>query len=342
MKKTVILLILAMLIGVLGSCEVKTNKQEASFLTLFDTVTTIVQYTNDKDEFSRTAELIHKELQAYHQLYDIYNDYEGVVNIKTINEKAGIMPVKVDERIIDLILMGKQYYYETDGTVNIALGAVLSIWHDYRSAGIEDPTNAKLPPIKILKQAAQHTNIEDIIVDQDKSTIFLVDAKMSLDVGAIAKGFAVEKAAIFAKQKGVENMLINVGGNVRAIGYRYDDNPWKVGIQNPEKTNKTDNLHIVDLSEQSLVTSGSYSRYYTVDGKRYHHIIDPVTLYPAQYFEAVTIICEDSGSADALSTAIYNMPYEQGLELVESLSETEALWIFPNQSQKYSSNFPLQ
>ncbi len=343
MKKITIVLILAIMMSVLGSCGGKITKREASFLMLFDTVTRIVQYTEDEDEFAKTVESIREELEAYHQLYDIYNDYEGVANIKTINDNAGVGPVKVDERIIDLILAGKEYYYETSGRVNIAFGAVLSIWHEYRNAGIDDPVKAELPPMEKLKDAAGHTDIEDVIVDENESTVYLADSDMSLDVGAIAKGFAVERVARFAEEQGVETMLIGVGGNVRAIGGKDEDGtPWHVGIQDPKRPNETANLHIVDLVEKSLVTSGSYSRYYTVEGKQYHHIINPDTLYPAEYFISLTIICKDSGTADALSTAIYNMPYEQGLELVESLPDTEAFWIFPDQSQKHSSGFPLE
>jgi thiamine biosynthesis lipoprotein len=131
-----------------------------------------------------------------------------------------------------------------------------------------------------------------------------------------------------------------VGGNVRAIGGKDEDNtPWRVGIQDPEIPNRAANLHILDLVEKSLVTSGNYSRYYVVNGKRYHHIINPDTLFPAEYFDSLTIICVDSGRADALSTAIYNMPFDQGLKLIESLQETEAFWIFPDGTQKQSSNF---
>lgn len=307
---------------------------------LFDTVTRIVQYTDDEEGFAETAEFIRDELEEYHQLYDIYNDYEGIANIKTVNENAGIAPVKVDRRILDLILAGKLYYGETGGRVNIAYGAVLSIWHEYRTEGIEDPLNAKLPPMELLEEAAGHTDISDVIVNEEESTVFLKDPKMSLDVGAIAKGYAVERITQLLEAKGIESLLFSVGGNVRAIGGKDEDKtPWRVGIQDPERPNQTANLHILDLVEKSFVTSGSYSRYYTVDGKRYHHIINPDTLYPAEYFDSITIICLDSGRADALSTAVYNMPFEQGLEFIESLPDAEALWVFTDGTQEHSSNF---
>lgn len=340
MKKILAISILAVALIFTASCGQQVTKREASFLTLFDTVTRIVQYTDDEEGFAEIAEFIRGELEGYHQLYDIYKDYDGIANIKTVNDNAGIAPVKVDRRIIDLVLAGKLYNEETGGRVNIAYGAVLSIWHDYRTDGIDNPSNAKLPPMELLEEAAEHTDISDVIVDEEKSTVFLKDPEMSLDVGAIAKGYAVERVIQLLEDRGVESLLLSVGGNVRAIGGKDEDNtPWRVGIQDPEIPNRAANLHILDLVEKSLVTSGNYSRYYVVNGKRYHHIINPDTLFPAEYFDSLTIICVDSGRADALSTAIYNMPFDQGLKLIESLQETEAFWIFPDGTQKHSSNF---
>lgn len=161
---------------------------------------------------------------------------------------------------------------------------------------------------------------------------------MSLDVGAIAKGYSVEQVSKTAVEHGFDSGLISVGGNVRTIGYKGDDKGlWNVGIQNPDRGQP--DLYYVSLTDKSLVTSGNYIRYYTVDGKKYHHIINPETLFPTEYYDAVTIICRDSGVADALSTAVFNMPFEQGKELIESLPETEAVWIFPDGKTEYSSHF---
>ena len=172
--------------------EKEPTRYEAEFLMLFDTVTRIVGYANDKEEFTRYVNIIHSNLEEYHQLYDIYNDYEGVNNIKTINDNAGIKPVKVDKRLIDLIKFSINLYEKTNGQTNIAFGAVLKIWHKYRTEGIEDPENAALPSEEELRNASMHTNIQDIIIDDELSTVFLKDPMMSLDVGAIAKGYATE------------------------------------------------------------------------------------------------------------------------------------------------------
>jgi FAD:protein FMN transferase len=325
----------------LTACQGQQKKRyEAQFLLLFDTVTQIVAYMDSKEEFTEQVNQIYDDLEEYHQLYDIYNEYEGFVNIKLINDKAGEEPLKVDRRIIDLLRFAKDVYNKTNGKVNVALGSVLSIWHHYREMGTQDPDNAKLPPIDLLKEAARHTDINKVIINKQASTVFLEDPEMSLDVGAIAKGYAIEQVSQRAIKRGFTAGLISVGGNVKVIGRKSPNGePWNVEIQNPGPSVENSNLHIVHLMDQSLVTSGNYSRYYTVNGKKYHHIINPETLYPAEYYTAITIVCEDSGEADALSTAIYNMPFQEGLKLIESLFDTEAFWVLANGEQRFSSGF---
>ncbi|WP_246213145.1 FAD:protein FMN transferase [Aminipila butyrica] len=341
LKKLMVVIVALMMALNSASCASKpeNNRYEAEFLTLFDTVTRIVGYAESKEAFTDQAQFVHDSLEEYHQLYDIYNDYEGINNVKTINEQAGKAPVKVDPRIIDLLLFSKESYELTDGQLNVAMGAVLKIWHDYRTEGIDNPEKAKLPAVEQLEEAAKHADINKVIIDKENSTVFLADPEMSLDVGGVAKGYATEQVAQLAAQHGINSMLISVGGNVRAIGIRGDGTSWRVGVQNPIDQDGA-NVCDVNLIDASLVTSGTYERYYIVDGVKYHHIIDPDTLFPARYFASVTILCKDSGKADALAK-IFNMPYEEGLALIESLPDTEALWVLEDGSLKYSSGFPI-
>lgn len=329
-----------MIFNVTACGKSKLTRYEAEFLNVFDTVTQIKGYAENKEEFQKYAQLVYDSLKEYHELYDIYNDYDGINNMKTINDNAGIKPVKVDKRIIDLLEFSREAYELSDGKINVAFGAVLSIWHDYREEGINDPENAKLPPLKVLQDKAGHTDINQMVIDEDNSTVYLKDPKMSLDVGAIAKGYATEQVAQIVMKKGYKDGMISVGGNVRTFGGKGESKkPWNVGVQNPDMEPENTNLHILELKDKSLVTSGDYQRYYVVDGKRYHHIIDPDTLMPLDYFRAVTIVCEDSGFADALSTATFNMPFQEGLEFIENLPGVEALWILKDGSMKYSSHF---
>jgi len=341
MPKRILTVALIIVMGFgMAACKQPKKRYQAQFLELFDTVTTIIGYSPDEETFSDNVQMIYDYLQDYHRLYDIYTDYEGINNIKTINDNAGIAPVVVDQRIIDLLKFAKDAYQFSGGRVNVAFGAVLAVWHEYRQEGIEDPEMAKLPPMELLQEKAKHTDINKLIIDEEASTVYLDDPEMRLDVGAIAKGYATERLARMLEEKKVSGILLSVGGNVRAIGAREEvQREWNVGIQNPDRESDEQYLLITRFMDKSLVSSGDYERYYTVDGKEYHHIIDPKTLMPAEYFTAVSILCKDSGMADALSTAIFTMPLEEGRQLIESLDDTEALWVQKNGELVYSSVF---
>lgn len=340
-KKVAALLIVIIILLNMTACKLQNKmRYETEFLGFFDTITMVECYSDNKEEFNEYAEYVYNNLKELHELFDIYNNYDGINNLKTINDNAGIKPVKVDKNIIDLLKFTKEAYNLTNGKVNVAFGAVLEVWHDYRADGTLNPEHATLPPMDILKEKARHTDINKVIIDENLSTVYLEDSKMSLDVGAIAKGYATEKVSDLAREAGYSNGLLSVGGNVRTVGDKGDSlGSWNVGIQNPDLNSIQTNLFVLNLKDLSLVTSGTYQRFYTVDGKEYHHIIDPLTLMPSEYFTAVTIVCEESGIADALSTGVFNMPYEDGKKLIESLPNTEAVWVFKNGDIKYSKNF---
>jgi thiamine biosynthesis lipoprotein len=277
----------------------------------------------------------------YHRLFTIYHRFEGLENLCTVNELVDgeHRTVTVDRRIIDMLLYAKQMYAKTNGLVNIAMGSVLSIWHDYREEGMDEPWNAKLPPMDKLTEAAEHTDIDQLVIDEQNNTVTLTDPAMTLDVGAIAKGYAVEMVARSLEEQGMTGYVINVGGNVRTVGTKGDGDAWTAGIENPTEDEDDPYLAYLSLAGESLVTSGSYQRYYVVDGKRYHHIIDPATLMPSEGFLSVSIVCQSSADGDALSTALFCMTQEQGRALIESLPDTEAMWVLQDGTRITSSGF---
>ena len=315
------------------------EQYRAVYIDSFDTATQIIGFDDSEEEFRKKADVLNEKLIYYHKLYTIYSNYEGINNIRTININAGKEPVKVDQAIIDLIKFSKEMYTKTNGKINIAMGSVLSIWHNYRTAGISEPETAELPPMEKLQEAALHTDINNIIIDEEASTIYLADEKMSLDVGSIGKGYAVQMVAEYARELGYDKMIINVGGNVASVGTRADGSGWKIAIQNPDLNAENTAVETVQFSDKCLVTSGDYQRFYVVDGKEYCHIINPDTLMPPEYFSAVSIITDHSGMADALSTALFNMSFEEGLALINSIEGTEAIWVYADGSIKYSNNF---
>jgi thiamine biosynthesis lipoprotein len=162
---------------------------------------------------------------------------------------------------------------------------------------------------------------------------------MFLDVGAIAKGYAVEMVAQMLEERGISGYVINVGGNIRTVGTKYNGDEWMAGIEAPSDDFEEPYLAYLGLAGETIVTSGSYQRYYIVDGEAYHHIVDPETLMPATYFVAVSIICEHSGDGDGLSTAVFCMPLEEGMALIESLDGVEAMWTFSDGTIVKSSGF---
>lgn len=333
MKRFVSLLVLMALL--LGGCaslgKPEKTQYNATFLTLFDTVTTIVGHAESEEAFTQTAQRIHDDLEVYHRLFDIYHDYEGINNLKTVNDQAGIAPVKVDRAIIDLLTDCREFYDLTDGRVNVAMGSILSLWHQARNRGISDPAHAALPDMAELESAAEHIRLEQIVIDEAASTVYIPDPEMSLDVGAVAKGWATQRAA----ENAPAGMLISVGGNVCATGPKQGEHPWVIGIQNPEGG---EYLHTIYVERGCVVTSGDYQRTYTVDGKKYHHIIDPDTRMPASYWRSVSIVCKDSALADALSTALFLLPLEQGRALAEKCG-ADVLWIDAEGNEFTTSGF---
>ena len=343
MRIAAICLILVQIIA-LCSCKTETQKTKynAYYFDYFDTATTITGYTQTQEEFDAVCDKIEIMLDEYHRLFNIYTRYEGMNNLVTINDvRDGVhQTVKVDSKIIDMLDFAKEMYEKTDGKVNIAMGSVLRIWHNYRSWGLDDPENAELPDIEKLSEAAEHTDINDIIIDRENSTVFLADPQMLLDVGAIAKGYAVEKTAEYLESQGITSFILNVGGNIRTIGLNGENQPFKAGIENPDRENEeTPYIEFIELSNNSVVTSGTYQRFYTVNGINYHHIIDPETLMPGTKYNSVSVITDDSGMGDALSTALFLMDEEEGRKLVESLENTEAMWVYHDGRQVYSSGF---
>ena len=327
-----LVLTLSMLLcGCTGAGE-EQKQYSATFLTVFDTVTTILGRDSSEAAFTEKAQAVHDELLRYHQLFDIYNEYEGLNNLKTVNDHPG-EAVSVDQAIVDMLLDCKAYYELTGGRVNAAMGSVLRLWHEAREDGLNDFANAYLPDGEALAQAAEHADWDDVLIDEANNTVTIADPGLRLDVGAIAKGWSVQRAAETAP----EGLLISVGGNVCATGPKDSTGtPWVVGVQDPDGGDNY--LHTLYLTRGSMVTSGDYQRAYMVDGELYHHIIDPDTLYPGKLWRAVTVVCPDSGLADALSTALFLLPIEEGQKLLDACEST-AMWVDAEGNMYYSTGF---
>ena len=328
-KARLILLILTLALPLSAiSCKRDAEPMTKTYYEYFDTVCHVSSYGNEsEEEFSDRCAELEALLKKYHRLFDIYREYEGVNNLATVNKNAGVSPVKTEPELVEFLMYAKDIYTLTDGEVNVAMGAVLSLWHDHREAATSDPKSATLPTDTELAEAAKHIFIDSLIIDKKACTVYINDEKASLDVGALGKGYVAERAAEALSAAGVSSYVLNFGGNIRAVGSKPDGEGWITGITNPDPRSSQAFAARVMLSDTSCVTSGSYERYFTVNGKNYHHIIDRDTLYPAGYFTSVSVITKDSALADALSTALFSMSYDDGLALCKKIGAVEVIWV---------------
>jgi len=344
------LLAAVLCLSVLAGCAAKPQKELTRYSTIFydvfDTVTQVIAYCESEEEFTTQMEALHADLISYNQLYDIYNDYDGVVNVKTINENAGKAPVQVDDRILSMLELARQMYDLTGGKINIAMGSVLGIWHDYREAAEKDASEADntLPTQEELEAAAQHCDINDLVIDEDAKTVYLSDPEMLLDVGSVGKGYAVEMVCQAAEARGLTSALVSVGGNLRAIGVKPDGSQWTGGVENPWNSSDVYTAYIqaVELADgDSLVISGDYQRYFEYDGVRYAHLIDLTTGYPARYVSSVAVLARaDTGDlADALSTGLFCLPEETGQALAAQ-NHYAVLWMHSDETTSRSADWP--
>ena len=334
MRRTALIYAAVLLVFTAAACSNGYTRYQAGFIGTFDTFIQIIVYEQSQQEFSSHHTFAQEMFEHYHALFDIYNNHEGINNLKTVNDNAGIAPVAVDPAIIELLQFSKQAYVDTEGALNIALGPVLSIWHEYRMRGISDHENAAIPSYSALRAADKLTNILDIIIDEQANTVFLANYGMSLDVGAVGKGFAAERVVAALREQGVSSAVIDAGGDVLAIGGSMagGGRPWNIGVRHPRTGGVIDSILIQD---QAAVTSGDNNRFYTVDGVAYSHIIDPATLMPPTHFASVTVAHDSMMVAQMLSTALFIMPLEQGLELAEQF-QAAAMWVLPDGSVEFN------
>jgi len=338
------------LLAGLTSCQLVTyhsgySRFSVEFFGAFDTVTVITGYAENEERFSSAAQIILERLEELHKLYDIYNSYDNINNLHTVNESAGIKPVAVHEDIINMLLLAKEGYELTGGAFNISLGPVLSIWHDYREKGLRNPDSAVLPPMPLLLAATAFADINDVIIDEEAGTVFLQKQGMSLDVGSIAKGYAARILARTALEAGLNSVIINLGGNITAIGSPVEQGRdwWNIGIQDPDigSDGYQNIIDTVGLADMSISISGNYQRFYVAGGRVYNHIISPGTLTSAEIYKQVVVLHVDPAMADILSTALFILDVEEGAEMA-ARHEAEAFWVFLDGSYSATAGYRLR
>lgn len=216
-----------------------------------------------------------------------------------------------------------ELYEKTDGTFNIAIFPVMTAW-----GFISD--DFKVPSEETLQSALNLTNVDNIVVDTDASTIDFTVEGMAIDFGGIAKGYTSSRVIQILQEYEVESAVINLGGNVQVLGAKTDGSPWRVGIIDPAVPEGA--VGVLEVVDCAVITSGGYERYFEENGITYHHIIDPSTGYPADKgLASVTIVCKDGTLADGLSTSLYVMGQEKATAFwQENKEEFDVIFVTDN------------
>lgn len=302
MKK---ILLLAMTCFLLISCGKKIQPQ---FMESLGTVCFINLYDDGKssvyDEIAARISEIDGEFNA--------NDENS--EISNVNQNARKTPVQVSDDFAFVLKTALETAEISDGDFNPALGKLIKLW------GINTEF-ARVPENQEIEEAKNHVDWKKIVFDEKAQTVFLDDDEMSLDFGAIAKGFAADEIAKICEKNHVRRAIIDLGGNVLAFGEKSKNEKWKVGIKNPDEP-EGEPFKVVEIDSGAVVTSGNYERYFIQDGKRYHHILNGKAGFPAETgLKSVSVICKDSIFADALSTTFFVAGKEKSLAMKRIFEE---------------------
>lgn len=337
MKRRLTALLLVLLCLPLTACQKQQNLYSATWFDLFDTVAIVQGYADSQDSWNAQTQAVYSDLQRYNELFDIYYHYDGVINLYDVNARAAAAPVQVSDELYAFLRWCKDTAYPAaNGATNIAAGAVLRLWHDARESDSPAP-----PDADAIAAALAHIDIEDLVLDDAAQTVYFADPEMALDVGAVGKGYAVEQTARAAQARGLTSALLNIGGNVRAIGTKPGGKLWTAGVENPWSDDPA-YIQAVELADgDSLVISGDYQRYFEYDGVRYAHLIDLTTGYPARYVSSVAVLAraDTGGLADALSTGLFCLPEETGQALAAQ-NHYAVLWMHPDETTSRSADWP--
>lgn len=309
-RAVAVLLLFAVLLSTTG-CTANQKEPISTTALLFDTVISIEIYgSNDTSILDDCIDLCEHYEDTLSRTID-------TSEISQINNADG-QPVTVSDETAELIQKGLDYSELSGGHFDITIAPLSELWDFKNNTGV-------VPDAESIASAQSHVNYKNVIVEGN--TVTLTDPDAAIDLGGIAKGFIADKLKAFLLSKGVERGIISLGGNVLTIGDKPDGTAYHIGIQKPfDKQNAA--ITTVDVKDQSVVSSGVYERYFEVDGKLYHHILNPFTGYPYENnLLSVTILSNASVDGDALSTTCFSLGLDDGMKLIQSMDDVEAIFI---------------
>lgn len=279
----------------------------------FDTVITVTLYGSREE----TAPLLKGCFQLADRFEKRFSNTRSTSEISRINEAAG-KPVSVSSDTVNILKDAISYGQKSNGAFDVTIGRLSDAW-DFKS------NTGHIPSQNTLQQAVKTIDYTNIQISDD--TVSLCNPNARLDLGGIAKGYIADSMKTYLKKQGVTKGIINLGGNVLCIGEKEKNVPFTVGIQKPFTEDGTP-LFTLKIKDLSVVTSGTYQRYFRKNGKLYHHILNTKTGLPVQnHLTSVTIISNRSTDGDALSTTAFCMGAKDGLAYIEKLKNTEAIFV---------------
>lgn len=308
---------------ILTSCSSKNTEPTSYVDTLFDTIISIQIYDNVSDDIvSECMKLCRK----YENKFSRSNTSSEIYRLNHSNGKT----VTLSDETIELLELGIHYSKLSNGVFDITIGGLSELWDFKNNTGI-------VPSSKDISEELTHVGYDKILIDGNQ--VRLLDANTKVDLGGIAKGYIADQLKSYLLSQGVKHALINLGGNVLAIENKPDGSDYLIGIQKPFDENGSA-ITTINLNNQSLVSSGNYQRYFKIDDKIYHHILDTSTGYPHDNeLLGVTILCKSSTAADALSTICYSLGLEDGLRFINQYDGAEALFITSDLEIHYSDKW---
>ena len=310
MKYFVKLLLICMVSCILSGCNFKAQEPISKTGFYFDTVISITIYDSNDET------LLEQCFTYCEELENLLSRTIPTSDISRINSAAGA-PVTVSDTTIELLKQGIYYGQLTDGAFDITVAPLSDVWNFKENTGI-------LPTEHAITEALSHVSYKTIQINGN--TVTLTDPETAIDLGGIAKGYIADVLKEFLKSKGVKSALIDLGGNILTLGTKPDGTAFQIGIKKPFDTKEV--ITSVSASDLSVVTSGSYERYFEVDDVKYHHILDTENGYPASTgLLSVTILSEKSIDGDALSTSCFALGLEKGRSLIDSLEGIDAIFI---------------
>lgn len=277
-----------------------------------DTYINVRIYSTDKQKANNALNEIDKIYKEYHELTDRYNSYENIENIYSINNSTKLDEyLQISPKLYNLLEFAINAYKETNGLINVNMGDVIDIWKKYRDK------QEGIPTIEELKNT--NIDINKIIISDNK----ILNNHPNIDLGSLTKGYVTEIVSEYLESINLDKYLINAGGNV-IIGNHYNNSEYKIGIEDPN--NSKDIYEIIKGNNICITTSGDYQRYYEYNGVKYHHIINPNTLFPSNYVKSVTVITKDGALGDMLSTALFLMDVDSGKEFIKKYDNVFVIW----------------